>query len=267
LFTRMCLARLCSPRSHACAQANISSSTASEDGTKCFKMLELFKAKYSKLVADKAMQARELILSEEQKLHISKALIEVKMANGEMAEKFETEKFEITNAMMNAKTEVSDLDIKLRDVEDQLLKSQDNERKAVELHTTIQKELGEQVNQGIETSAKLGVEMEKGTELGTVRALRCAAVACCSLLQRAVALCCALAHVHILSPVRPRRSPRLSLCSHVCMAGAFDTGQSEGELSEGERALEREMRDAGGAVEGVRGEGCREEEGVRDAKG
>ena len=75
-------------------------------------------------------------MSEEQKLHISKALIEVKMANGEMAEKFETEKFEIPNAMMNAKTEVSDLDIKLRDVEDQLLKSQDNERKAVELHTT-----------------------------------------------------------------------------------------------------------------------------------
>jgi len=60
------------------------------------------------------MLAREVILSEEQKLHISKALIEVKMANGEMAEKFETEKFEIPNAMMNAKTEVSDLDIKLR---------------------------------------------------------------------------------------------------------------------------------------------------------
>jgi hypothetical protein len=73
-------------------KANLDSSTSQEDGIKCYKMLELFKAKYSKLVEDKAKQARELILSEEQKLEISKALIELKLANSEMAEKFETEK-------------------------------------------------------------------------------------------------------------------------------------------------------------------------------
>jgi len=43
-------------------KAQISGSTAQEDGTKCFKMLELFKAKYAKVVEDKAKQARELIL-------------------------------------------------------------------------------------------------------------------------------------------------------------------------------------------------------------
>ena len=52
--------------------ANIEGSTAKEDGAKVYRMLELFKAKYSKLVEDKANQAQELIKSEEEKLGISR---------------------------------------------------------------------------------------------------------------------------------------------------------------------------------------------------
>ena len=67
-------------------EANIESTTAKEDGAKVYKMLELFKAKYSKLVEMKANQAKQLILSEEQKLEISKALLDLKMENSEMTE-------------------------------------------------------------------------------------------------------------------------------------------------------------------------------------
>jgi hypothetical protein len=78
-------------------KANHEGSTAKEDGAKVYRMLELFKAKYSKLVEDKARQAEELILSEEQKLEISKALLDLKLEFSEANEKFQNEKVRTAN--------------------------------------------------------------------------------------------------------------------------------------------------------------------------
>jgi len=105
--------------------------------------------------------------SEEQKLEISKALIELKLANSEMAEKFETEKYEVTTHMLNARTEVADLDIKLRDVEEQLSQSQDKESQALSDHKEIRDQLEILDKANVEMRAKLSVEMDKATDLGT----------------------------------------------------------------------------------------------------
>jgi hypothetical protein len=101
-------------------KANIEGSTAKEDGAKVYRMLELFKSKYTKLVEDKARQAQELIKSETQKLAISKTLIDLKLEYSEMNEKQEEEKYLLETQKMNAKNQVSDLEIKLADTKEQL---------------------------------------------------------------------------------------------------------------------------------------------------
>lgn len=83
-------------------KANHEGSIAKEDGSKVYRMLELFKAKYSKLVEDKARQAEELILSEEQKLEISKALLDLKLEFSEANEKFQNEKVRMSTSLLHA---------------------------------------------------------------------------------------------------------------------------------------------------------------------
>ena len=147
-------------------KAGAEASTAKEDGAKVYKMLELFKAKYAKLVEDKARQAAELIASEEQKLEISKALLEAKLKASEVAEAFETEKYEITTAMLNAKNEVSDLDIKLHDNKSLLVKSESQEASALRDREEIRKELQRLHEQSIAMKEKLALEQEKNVEVG-----------------------------------------------------------------------------------------------------
>jgi len=148
-------------------EANIEATTAKEDGAKVYKMLELFKAKYSKIVEMKAEQAKELIRSEEQTLEISKALLELKLENSEMTEKFETEKYEITTNMLNAKNEVSDLEIKLADTKDVLEKSESMKKQALDDREEMRKELEKLHDNFIAMKEKQNLEHEKNLELGT----------------------------------------------------------------------------------------------------
>lgn len=68
--------------------------------------------------------------------------------------------------MLNARTEVADLDIKLRDVEEQLATSQEQERDAINSHKEIRDQLEILDKDNVEAKAKLAMEMEKNTELG-----------------------------------------------------------------------------------------------------
>jgi chromosome segregation ATPase len=68
--------------------------------------------------------------------------------------------------MLNARTEVADLDIKLRDVEEQLATSQEQERDAINSHKEIRDQLEILDKDNVEAKAKLAMENEKNTELG-----------------------------------------------------------------------------------------------------
>ena len=80
-----------------------------------YKVLELFKAKYTQLVDEKATQAKELIEAEEAKLSVARALLDIKMEHGQQTEKFEGEKYELKSELLTAKNEICELEIKLQD--------------------------------------------------------------------------------------------------------------------------------------------------------
>ena len=100
---------------HQLTTAQLDCNTAKEDGVKVYKVLELFKAKYTQLVDEKATQAKELIEAEEAKLSVARALLDIKMEHGQQTEKFEGEKYELKSELLTAKNEICELEIKLQD--------------------------------------------------------------------------------------------------------------------------------------------------------
>jgi len=144
----------------------IGSTTAKEDGAKVYRMLELFKSKYTKLVEDKARQAQELIKSEEQKLAISKTLIDLKLQYSEMNEKQEEEKYLLETQKMNAKNQVSDLEIKLADTKEQLETSRAKEHTAVNDKDEAKLALTVMNDENIALKEKVNALNDKGVELG-----------------------------------------------------------------------------------------------------
>ena len=100
---------------HQLTSAQLDCNTAKEDGVKVYKVLELFKAKYTQLVDEKATQAKELIEAEEAKLSVARALLDIKMEHGQQTEKFEGEKYELKSELLTAKNEICELEIKLQD--------------------------------------------------------------------------------------------------------------------------------------------------------
>jgi len=148
-------------------KANHEGTTAKEDGAKVYRMLELFKAKYSKLVEDKAKQAEELILSEEQKLEISKALLDLKLEFSEANEKFQNEKYALELKASNKETQLQDTQIKLTDTMNLLKDSQTAEEEARKAQIEMQQELQKKVNECIALGEKYKASKESGTGLGT----------------------------------------------------------------------------------------------------
>jgi len=148
-------------------KSNHEGATAQEDGAKVYRMLELFKAKYSKLVEDKAKQAEELILSEEQKLEISKALLDLKLEFSEANEKFQNEKYALELKASNKETQLQDTQIKLTDTMNLLKDSQTAEQEARRAQKEMQEELQKKVNESTAFKEKYKASKESGTELGT----------------------------------------------------------------------------------------------------
>mmetsp|Transcript_5213 Transcript_5213/g.11029 ORF Transcript_5213/g.11029 Transcript_5213/m.11029 type:complete len:1105 (+) Transcript_5213:190-3504(+) len=147
-------------------KTQIDSSTAKEDGAKVYKMLELFKSKYIKLVEDKAKQAQELILSETQKLEISKTLIDLKLEYSELNEKHEEEKYVLTTQNYNAKNQVSDLEIKLADTKVQLDNSLKKESDAVNDKEEMRLQLTTMNEDNIALKEKVASLNDKSVDLG-----------------------------------------------------------------------------------------------------
>tara|TARA_B110000971_G_scaffold144379_1_gene147577 strand:+ start:192 stop:482 length:291 start_codon:yes stop_codon:yes gene_type:complete len=92
-------------------------------------------------------------------------LLELKIANSEMMEKFETDKYEITTNMLNAKNEVSDLEIKLADTREVLEKSQSMKTQALVDAEDMRKELSKLHDSFIQMKEKQNAEHEKNVEV------------------------------------------------------------------------------------------------------
>ena len=68
--------------------------------------------KYNQLIRDKGDLQSELIKSEEEKLEVSKALVELQIENTRLMEIIQTEKYESSNKLLNADGELLELKIK-----------------------------------------------------------------------------------------------------------------------------------------------------------
>ena len=75
-------------------------------------MMEILKKKYHTVMEQKSEQAKELIESEEEKLTIAKALVELKLEHSALREKSEKEHFELTSQLLTAKKQIVELDSK-----------------------------------------------------------------------------------------------------------------------------------------------------------
>jgi len=82
-----------------------------------------------------------------------------------MMEKCETDKYEITTNMLNAKNEVSDLEIKLADTREVLEKSQSMKTQALVDAEDMRKELSKLHDSFIQMKEKQNAEHEKNVEV------------------------------------------------------------------------------------------------------
>lgn len=75
------------------------------------KITEL-REKYNQLLKDKSDLQGELIKSEEEKLEISKSLVEMQIENTRLMEIIQNEKYESNNKLLNAESDVLALNIR-----------------------------------------------------------------------------------------------------------------------------------------------------------
>jgi chromosome segregation ATPase len=87
---------------------------AKNDCAKLYEMLELLKAKYQTLTEQKAGQAEELIKSEEEKLSLARALIDLKLEYSQLREKAEKEMAEATSSLESCNNKIEKLEEEIK---------------------------------------------------------------------------------------------------------------------------------------------------------
>ena len=97
----------------ALANSKLEVATAKDDRAKVVEMMEMLKAKYAALLQDKTDQTHELIHSEEDKLSVAKALVQLKLSYCELQETAEREKFENSTAMLTLRNSMMDVSTKV----------------------------------------------------------------------------------------------------------------------------------------------------------
>ena len=77
-----------------------------EDNRAVFNKLQEFRKKYNELVQNKAQLQEILIGAEQEKLKISKALVDLQIENNELVERSENDKYELVTKLLNAENEI-----------------------------------------------------------------------------------------------------------------------------------------------------------------
>ena len=127
-----------------------------------------FRAKYQQLVDTKTELQKTLIETEEDKLRISKTLLDLQLENNQLMEKNEQEKYEVVTKLLNAENDILELEMReeskarrTKELEEQLEKAlEENKELAMEfvslksnymnLNQSHQKELSKNQQLGVE---------------------------------------------------------------------------------------------------------------------
>jgi hypothetical protein len=97
------------------AEVKLDRNTVKEDYARLYEMMLLLKEKNKTLCEDKDKQATELIASEEEKLKLARALVEMKLELSAAQEKLEQGSFDSSAKLLQTKSEVFELDAQLQD--------------------------------------------------------------------------------------------------------------------------------------------------------
>ncbi|CAM9397167.1 unnamed protein product, partial [Hapterophycus canaliculatus] len=146
-------------------QAKMESNESKEDAAKVYKMLELFKAKYVKLVETKSSQSMELIAAEESKLAVSRSLLDLKLEHSKLLEKFESDRYALTTDLLAAKNEVVDLEMGLQESEAVRASKEKEAGRAVAEREAMQEKLNEAEKVAKDLHESFGAEESKSVEM------------------------------------------------------------------------------------------------------
>eukprot|EP00752_Nemacystus_decipiens_P002720 g2539.t1 len=150
-------------------QAKMESNESKEDAAKVYKMLELFKAKYVKLVETKSSQSMELISAEEEKLAVSRSLLDLKLEHSKLLEKFESDRYALTSDLLAAKNEVVELEMGFEEPLLFFRCTQDKLRDAEKMTKELHEKFGTEEAKSVEMAAELLTLVNQKSHLETVR--------------------------------------------------------------------------------------------------
>ncbi|CAM9664103.1 unnamed protein product, partial [Discosporangium mesarthrocarpum] len=148
-------------------QARLEGNEFKEDAAKVYKMLELFKGKYMKLVEDKANQSRELITAEEGKLEVTRLLLDLKLEHSKLVEKFEGEKYVVASELLAAKNAVVELEMRLQESDAKLFANQQEAESATKEKEDFKGKILEMEKKTKDLQAMFTQEESKAIEMGT----------------------------------------------------------------------------------------------------
>jgi chromosome segregation ATPase len=141
--------------------------TAIEDRAKIFEMMEMLKSKYNTILSEKKAQSQELIKSEEDKLSIARALVELKLEYSQLQEETEKEKFSSLSELVAARNAVVDLDAQILLARTESMTHQENSQELDKALKETQKELSATNASLLEVRDNLRKEEDKNVELGS----------------------------------------------------------------------------------------------------
>ena len=143
-----------------------------EDNKLVYQKLQEFRKKYNELVNSKASLQEQLLKSEEEKLRISKALVDLQIENNDLVERSEADKYELVTKLLNAENDILEMEMKeqkkVRSTEDleTKIKSLTKEKKDLAMEFVTLK--NNFVNLNKEYKAELAKNEELGVELLTL---------------------------------------------------------------------------------------------------
>lgn len=122
--------------------------------------------KYNQLIRDKGDLQSELIKSEEEKLEVSKALVELQIENTRLMEIIQTEKYESSNKLLNADGDLLELKIKEEKGLEQIQKLQDRLKEVIDDKRELEIEFVALKKNFIEINKKFDEEKQKNQNVG-----------------------------------------------------------------------------------------------------
>ncbi|CAD8184449.1 unnamed protein product [Paramecium octaurelia] len=131
--------------------------------------LSTMREKYNEIVRQKAELQQELIRSEEEKLEVSKALVELQIENTRLMEIIQNEKYDMNNKLLNAESDLLSLNIReekalksIQELQDNLKETKDDKR-ALEIEFVALKKNYINISTALETekakSENIGLEL------------------------------------------------------------------------------------------------------------